>query len=88
MRVRTEAEIEELHERARRESAEQMKTAGERVDKLVKADVSNGATAAAARVNELHSIACSRTRDDHLVAELRSYCDRVLPGRWITKKRY
>ena len=58
------------------------------LDKLVKADVSNGATATTARVDELHSIACSRTSDEHLVPELRSYCDRVLPGRRITSKRF
>lgn len=56
--------------------------------RLVRADVSNGATTDGARADELHSIACSRTRDDHLSADLRSYCDQVLPGRWITSKRF
>ncbi|MFG2501514.1 protein kinase [Streptomyces sp. NPDC048441] len=37
MRDRVESEIEELHERARREAADAMKTAGERCDALVKA---------------------------------------------------
>lgn len=55
---------------------------------LVKADVSNGGTAADARLDELHSIACSRTRDGHLAPELRAYCDQVLPGRRLTTKRF
>lgn len=52
------------------------------------ADVANGATATAARLNELHSIACSRTRDERLSAELRAYCDDVLPGRRQTSKAF
>jgi hypothetical protein len=58
------------------------------LDNLVKADVSNGATAVSARLDELHSIACSRTRDDHLLPELLSYCNQVLPGRKVTTKRF
>jgi hypothetical protein len=59
-----------------------------RLKALVNADVSNGATAAPARVDELHSIACSRTRDASLRPDLRAYCDYVLPGRRMTTKVY
>ena len=56
--------------------------------KLVRADVSNGSTPTSAHLDELHSIACSRTSDDHLSPRLRSYCDFVLPGRGVTTKKY
>lgn len=59
-----------------------------RLDDLVRADQSNGADVAAARIDELHSIACSRTHDDHLEAALRAYCNYVLPGRAFTTKTY
>lgn len=59
-----------------------------RLDELVRADQSNGADPAAARLDELHSIACSRTRDDHLEPALRAYCNTVLPGRGATTKTY
>jgi hypothetical protein len=55
---------------------------------LVAADESNGATATSARLDELHSIACSRTRDGHLSQPLRAYCNYVLPGRVATTKTY
>ena len=55
---------------------------------LVEADVTNGASLGAARSDELHSIACSRTRDDHLQPDLRAYCGEVLPGRAMTTKAY
>jgi hypothetical protein len=55
---------------------------------LVDADVRNGAAPGAARFDELHSIACSRTADAHLEPKLRAYCDDVLPGRAATTKVY
>jgi hypothetical protein len=58
------------------------------LDELVDADARNGADAPSARLDELHSIACSRTRDDHLSSELRAYCDFVLPGRRVTAKQH
>src|SRR4051812_55699 len=56
--------------------------------KLIRADIRNGAVGSAARLDELHSIACSRTRDEHLSHDLRDYCTYVLPGRQITTKKY
>ena len=55
---------------------------------LIRADISNGVTGSAARLDELHSIACSRTDDAHLSQDLRAYCTYVLPGREITIKKY
>ncbi len=55
---------------------------------LVRADGSNGATSTAARPDELHSIACSRTRDQHLRPALLAYCNVVLTGRRSTTKVY
>lgn len=59
-----------------------------RLTELIRADRSNGADPAAARLDELFSIACSRTRDDHLDPALRAYCNSVLPGRQLTTKTY
>ena len=56
--------------------------------KLIRADIRNGATGSTARLDELHSIACSRTRDEHLSPDLRAYCTHVLPGRKLTTKKY
>lgn len=55
---------------------------------LVDADARNGVAPAAARLDELNSIACVRTFDAQLEPELRAYCDDVLPGRGITTKVY
>jgi hypothetical protein len=55
---------------------------------LIRADQSNGTTARWARLDELHSIACSRTRDEHLRPELLAYCNYVLSGRRSTTKKY
>jgi hypothetical protein len=59
-----------------------------RFSRLIRADVRNGASPSSARLDELHSLACSRTRDDHLAPELRDYCEFVLPGREVTTKKY
>jgi hypothetical protein len=55
---------------------------------LIEADVRNGGSPGAARFDELHSIACSRTRDGHLQLDLLAYCNDVLPGREVTTKVY
>jgi hypothetical protein len=59
-----------------------------RLNELIRADQSNGADPGAARLDELHSIACSRTRDEDLDPPLRAYCQVVLPGRQLTTKKY
>jgi hypothetical protein len=58
------------------------------LDGLIRADQSNGTSAGLARLDELHSIACSRTGDEHLRPDLRTYCNDVLAGRRLTTKKY